>query len=101
MGPAAQLLVRYPHQLQDFLHAPCPLRAVAHTVDQEWLVDDGPDRHARVERREKGLEDELHAAAGVAQIPPGPAAKVDAIEDHRPRGPVAWGPKAARNPRFS
>ena len=47
-------------QLGDDLAA---LGGIANTVDDEWLADDIGHGHARVERTERVLEDELHAAA--------------------------------------
>src|SRR5581483_4783031 len=39
-------------------------------VDEHRLLDDLPDRHARVERRVRILEDDLHLLAQLAQVVP-------------------------------
>ena len=44
--------------------------AVPSAVEPERLADDVADRHARVERGERVLEDDLHVAPQAAQLAP-------------------------------
>jgi hypothetical protein len=55
--------------VQQFPHALAPgRRALAQTVDLQRLVDDAAHRHARIERRERVLKDDLNIAAQPAAL---------------------------------
>ena len=56
------------HQVEQLAHPPPALLERAHAVDQQRLGDDVGDRHARVERRERVLEDHLHLAPQRPQL---------------------------------
>jgi len=56
------------------------LRATRDLVDQQSFLDRGADRHARIERRVRILEDHLHAPAHRAQLAAFERADVDAVE---------------------
>ena len=51
-------------------------------MDRYRLVDDLLDRHARVERAEGILEDDLHVTAETAQVRSAGAQDIVAVEDH-------------------
>ena len=89
---AARELVREPvrvlrrqadgaQQLVDALLALWPLIAA---VDAQRLADDVAHGHARVERRVRILEDDLHLAAHVAHLPAVKRRDVAAVEDDLP-----------------
>ena len=65
------------------------LALVGHAVDQQRLADDVARGHARVERRERILEDDLHLLAGTAAAP-----LVD-------RPAMSWRRRAARCPTWA
>ena len=45
---------------EQLLDRPAPSPPVADLVDEEWLPDDVADRHPRIERGVRVLEDDLH-----------------------------------------
>jgi hypothetical protein len=53
-------------QLEQLAHTGAPFVAGAEFVNDERLLDDVADPHARVERRVGILEDDLHVAARAA-----------------------------------
>src|SRR5687768_3448451 len=66
------------------------LRALESLVHRQWLADDAPHRHARIERREGILEDHLHVRPRAAQRRAVGALQVDrpafgVVEDDLPR----------------
>ena len=64
-------------QPQQLDHAVGPLLRRAHAVHQERLADDVEERHPRVERGERVLEDHLHLPAQHAQLVLGHRGDVD------------------------
>ena len=69
------------HQLADAL-ALLFARGEAERLDR--LGDDLPDRHARIERRVRILEDHLHVLPRAAQLRAGQLRNVDVAEHHAP-----------------
>src|SRR6202521_387937 len=67
---------------QQLLHALLLFTAARQIVNLEWLADDAADRHARVQARVWVLEDHLHLAAHLAQLPATPRGQVFAEEVH-------------------
>ena len=78
---AVRVLRREPDRPQQLVHPGAPLRAVIATVDAERLADDVADRHARVERRVRVLEDDLHLPAHLAHLAPTEVRDVAPVED--------------------
>jgi len=89
VGVAVDLVGQQPDPLHHRLDHPRPvpsrqLRPQRH----ERLGDDLPDRHARVERRQRVLEHDLHHLAPLAQLPGVQPGQLLAVESHaaRPQG---------------
>ena len=57
-----------PYNAQEFLHPLSFLIATGNPVHFQRFADDGPDRHARVQRGVGVLKDHLHPATHVAQV---------------------------------
>ena len=73
------------HEAKQLDDAVGPLLRVADAVDEQRLADDVEQRHPRVERRERILEDHLHLAPQEPQL---------ALRDRRHVEDLALGPKA-------
>ena len=69
--------------LEQLPHARVGGAALGEPVDRESLAHDRADRHARVERRERILEDDLHPPAQLPQVARVERAHVDAVEASR------------------
>ena len=65
---AAHVLRAQPDPAQQIGHPLLALPAVRHAVDQQRLADEVEQRHARIERGERVLEDHLHLAPQRAQL---------------------------------
>ena len=65
---AAHVLGPQPDAAQEIRHALFTLVATLHAVDQQRLADDIEQRHARIERGERVLEDHLHLSTQRAQL---------------------------------
>ena len=63
-----------------------PVLARADPVHDQRLADDVADRHARVERRVRVLEDDLHLAPHLAELLAAELRQLDALEPHRAGG---------------
>jgi len=72
-----------------------------HSVDHQGLGDDRRDRHARVERRVRVLENDLHALAIPAQIAIGDRQQIDAVELDRARRGLDEAQHAATDRRLA
>ena len=62
MRVATHVLRPQPDFLEQLLDAPVGLGTFGELVDRESLAHDRADRHARIERRERVLKDDLHLA---------------------------------------
>jgi hypothetical protein len=74
------------HFLQQLPDARVGGAALGEPVDREPLANDGADRHARVERGERILEDDLHPATQLPQTGGIERAHVGAVERDGARG---------------
>src|SRR4029077_6563025 len=79
------------HQAQELLNPPRPIASRPDPEVVKRLLQDAPDGHARVERRERVLEDYLHLPPDATQLPAAEAGDVLAVEDdlaggHRKQG---------------
>jgi hypothetical protein len=66
--------------LQQLSHALLGGGAFGQLMDGQSLPYRGPDRHARIERRERVLEDDLHVAAHRPQVLSLECADIDSVE---------------------
>ena len=82
------------HDAQQVLDHLGPLGRVAHAVDEQRLADEIEDGHARVERAERVLEDELDAAAKVDQ-----RLALQGQHVHQPAAVVEFHPPGVRRQR--
>src|SRR5690606_19331187 len=80
VGIAAGVLRRQTHFLEQPGHPLAGLRALGDAVHEQRLHDGKAHRYARIERRERVLEDELDIAAQMLQFAGGPVADVLAAE---------------------
>ncbi len=71
-----------PDRLQQLLHALVAVAAIDEVMDLHRLGDDRADRHARVERGVRVLEDHLHVAAHLAHVARVQLRQVLALELH-------------------
>ena len=74
------------HQPQQLLYTAPPLLEGSYRVVVEWLLQDVADRHARVERRIRVLEDHLHLPAHPSQSATAQPRDVLPVEHDRTRG---------------
>ena len=82
MRIAAHVLGLQPHLDQQARHAVVPLAGRGgELVDDQGFAEDRADRHARIERGERVLEDELDIATHGAQIIAAKAQYVLPVED--------------------
>jgi hypothetical protein len=78
---AAGGVARQPNGLEELAHAQVRLAPVREPVGAERLADDPADAMPRVERRERVLEDHLHAAPQRPQLPVAELGDVSPVED--------------------
>ena len=101
MGEAIRVLGREADDAQQLVNARTPLLAAAAIVDHERLADDVADGHARVERCVRVLEDDLHLAANVAQLPPRQVRDVTTVELDLARRRISQPDQRAREGRLA
>ncbi len=77
------MVAREADEAEEFAHPGRPGGGVADAVDQHRLGQDLLDRHARVEARERVLEDHLHLPAQGPQRRPSVAGDVAALDADR------------------
>src|SRR5262249_38870696 len=80
------LRTRQPDAIEQFCHALGPLAPTGDAVGRERLADDLADGHARVERGERVLEDDLHLPAIWPERGAGEARDVAALDHDAPLG---------------
>ncbi len=83
MGVAIRRGRRQPNHRQQFGHPVRNCIRRAQPVQRNRLTDRPPDAHARIERSEGVLEDDLHAPAHAPQIGLAESTQVDAVEGDR------------------
>ena len=81
---AVRVLGREADRAQQLVDARRALLAAVAAVDAQRLGDDVADRHPRIERRVRILEDDLHLAPHLAHLAPAETGDVAAVEDDRP-----------------
>jgi hypothetical protein len=81
-----RMVARQPHQPHELPHARPPLRPPADPVHLERLLENFPNRHPRIERGERVLEDDLHALPEPPQRLALKLRDVLSAEPDRPRG---------------
>ena len=82
MRIAVTVLRQEPHAVQELAHAGSSPRGVWHdAVNGQWLRDDLPHRHARIQRAVRVLENHLDLAADRAQLRLVEGREVTALED--------------------
>src|SRR4249920_773217 len=86
MWEAVRVLGREPDRAQELLHSAIPLASAVEAMDPERLGDDVPDRHARVQRGVRILEDDLDVPPDRPHLPALQPRDVLTVEDDLPGG---------------
>src|SRR3954453_20069936 len=85
MREPVRMLRRQADGAQQLVHPLLPRVALVPAVDPQRLRDDVAHRHARVQRRVRILEHDLHLTPHIAHLTPAERCDLPAVEDDLPR----------------